>query len=44
MDLVPGYEKPLLGSLAVQEIGLIRIRRECPHFNEWLDQLESRVM
>jgi hypothetical protein len=41
--LVPGYEKPLLGVLAVLEIGLSRIREECPHFDGWLKQLESRV-
>jgi hypothetical protein len=40
-DLVPGYEKPLLGVLAVLEIGLLRIRAECPHFDGWLNQLES---
>jgi len=39
--LVPGYEKPLFGSLAVLEIGLDRIRGECPHFNGWLKRLES---
>jgi len=43
-DLVPGYQKPLLGSLAALEIGLSRIRRECPHFNDWLSQLESRAV
>jgi len=42
-DLVPGYEKPLLGTLAVLEIGLRRIRDECPHFNRWLERLESLV-
>ncbi len=41
--LVPGYQKPLLGVLAVLEIGLSRIREECPHFDGWLKQLESRV-
>jgi hypothetical protein len=41
--LVPGYEKPLLGTLAALEIGLSRIRQECPHFDHWLAQLESRV-
>jgi hypothetical protein len=41
--LVPGYEKPLLGSLAALEIGLSRIRLECPHFDSWLVQLESRI-
>lgn len=40
--LVQGYEKPLLGTLAVLEIGLANIRRECPHFNEWLSGLEAR--
>ena len=39
--LVAGYEKPLLGSLAVLEIGLGAIRGECPHFREWLERLEA---
>src|SRR5947208_3237926 len=33
-NLVEGYQKPLLGSLAAIEIGLPRIRSECPHFAE----------
>ncbi|MGB6946089.1 MAG: DUF4276 family protein [Bryobacteraceae bacterium] len=41
--LLPGYEKPLLGVLAVLEIGLLRIRAECPHFDAWISQLESRA-
>ena len=40
-NLVPGYTKPLLGTLAVLEIGLEAIRRECPHFGCWLDLLEA---
>jgi hypothetical protein len=43
IDLVPGYQKPLLGSLAALEIGLSCIRQECPHFSHWLAQLESRI-
>lgn len=39
--LVPGYQKPFLGPLAAMEIGLEAIRRECPHFNDWLTSLES---
>lgn len=39
--LVPGYQKPLYGVRAATEIGLSRIRTECPHFNGWLKQLES---
>jgi len=42
-DLVPGYGKPLLGVLAVLEIGLSRIREQCPHFDHWLKQLEARA-
>ena len=42
-DLVPGYEKPLLGTLAVLEIGLPQIRVECPHFSSWLERLEVLV-
>lgn len=41
--LIPGYEKPLLGTLAALEIGLTRIRAACPHFADWIERLESRV-
>jgi hypothetical protein len=40
-DLVPGYEKPLLGTLAVLEIGLPAIRTACPFFRAWLEHLED---
>ncbi|MBI4026764.1 MAG: DUF4276 family protein [Verrucomicrobia bacterium] len=39
--LVEGYEKPLLGTLAVLKIGLETIRGECPHFKDWLARLEA---
>ncbi len=39
--LVPGYQKPLSGANAALAIGLSRIRRECPHFDSWLQRLES---
>ena len=39
--LVAGYQKPLLGTLAALEIGLDPIRRECPHFNAWLNHLQG---
>lgn len=41
--LMPGYQKPLSGANAALTIGLSRIRRECPHFDSWLRQLESCV-
>ncbi|MCW0219964.1 MAG: DUF4276 family protein, partial [Prosthecobacter sp.] len=39
-ELVPGYEKPLLGALAILEIGLDTLRKECPNFCQWLEKLE----
>ncbi|MDX2111968.1 MAG: DUF4276 family protein [Verrucomicrobiota bacterium] len=40
-SLVAGYEKPLLGTLAILGIGLDVIRHECPHFHNWMEQLEQ---
>ncbi len=39
--LIPGYQKPLMGTLAALGIGLDAIRAECPHFEAWLQRLES---
>jgi hypothetical protein len=39
--LVPGYEKPLLGTLAMLNIGLDAIRSACPNFQAWLTRLEK---
>ena len=38
-----GYQKPLMGVLAVEEIGLETIRRECSLFNMWIEELERKV-
>jgi RNA-directed DNA polymerase len=43
VDLLPGYEKPLLDVLAAFETGLSCLRRECPHFDGWLARLASLV-
>ncbi len=43
LALRPSYQKPLMGSLAALEIGLEKIRAECPHFNEWVRRLEELV-
>lgn len=43
LQLVPGYEKPLYGNLAILEIGLDTIRTQCPHFDGWLTRLENWV-
>lgn len=41
VELIPEYQKPLLGTLAILEIGLDAIRAECPHFRAWLEHLEG---
>ena len=42
-DIVPGYEKPLFGTLAALQIGLGSIRSACPPFDNWVGALEYRV-
>ena len=42
-ELFPGYEKPLLGTLAALEIGMETMRAECPHFDSWVSRLEMRA-
>jgi len=39
--LVPAYQKPLHGTLAALEIGLARMRAECPLFDAWVERLEA---
>ena len=38
--LFPAYKKTLHGPTAAARIGLEQIRRECPHFNDWMTRLE----
>ena len=40
-ELVPNYQKPLNGVLITEAIGLDMIRAECPHFDSWINRLES---
>jgi hypothetical protein len=42
-SLYPGYDKVSFGVRIAQRIGLDTIRRECPHFNEWVSKLEALV-
>ena len=38
---VTNYVKTVDGILAAQKIGLAKMRKECPHFNEWITKLEN---
>ena len=42
-ELYGGYQKPLMGVLAAEEIGLDAIRGECPLFDRWVEELEQRA-
>ncbi|MCD4687255.1 MAG: DUF4276 family protein [Anaerolineae bacterium] len=39
--LFPRYQKPLHGPLVTLDIGIARLREECVHFDQWLQQLEA---
>ena len=43
VTLIPRYQKPLMGTLAALEIGLVTMRTECPYFDSWLNRLENRA-
>ncbi len=40
---IPAYEgqKAQVGPMVAEDIGLIKLRESCPHFNEWITKLES---
>jgi hypothetical protein len=37
--LIPGYQKPLSGTLAALEVGIEAILAECPNFRRWIGRL-----
>jgi Domain of unknown function (DUF4276) len=41
VDLIPAYQKPIMGNIAAIEIGCEKMRSECPHFRSWLERLEQ---
>lgn len=41
LSLCGDYNKPLLGILIAETIGLPTLREKCRHFNQWLTRLES---
>ena len=41
LQWIPGYDKRVHGPLVAEEIGMGRIRSECPRFGAWLKRLES---
>ena len=42
-QIYPKYQKTIAGPPSAAQIGLDAIRRECPHFNDWIQRLEAQV-
>lgn len=40
-SLKEGYRKVVMGKTISEAIGIAAIRRQCPHFNDWLTKLEQ---
>ncbi len=41
LNLIRGYEKPLMGALAALEVGLDSMRENCELFDQWLSNIEA---
>ena len=41
LEHIRGYNKVVYGACIAFEIGLTNIRTKCPHFNNWIEQLEN---
>jgi trehalose-6-phosphate synthase len=41
LKLIPTYKKITDGIIIARKIGLEIMREKCPHFNQWLTQLEN---
>jgi Domain of unknown function (DUF4276) len=41
LDIYPSYRKVIDGTLAVSAVGIETMRRECPHFRNWMQRLEK---
>jgi hypothetical protein len=41
LQAYPFYRKVLQGTIAAQHIGIEAMRRECPHFHDWIARLEA---
>lgn len=41
LQAIPRYDKVAMGASLALEVGLVKIRTHCRHFNEWLIKLEN---
>jgi hypothetical protein len=45
IEFIPEYEgqKAQVGPMVAQDIGLVNLRKKCPHFNDWIERIEKVV-
>jgi hypothetical protein len=43
LKILPDYEKTVAGPTILKQIGLPTLRRQCPHFNQWIEKIETAV-
>ncbi|MGW4844082.1 DUF4276 family protein [Nocardia brasiliensis] len=43
LNYCPQYSKTTDGPLAIADLGVAELRTQCPHFDAWLDVLDSRL-
>ena len=43
LKLYKGYQKPLMGPTALEQIGLDTVRGVCPLFDRWVEALERQA-
>ena len=41
LNILPDYRKPVAGPRIAAQIGLSKLRQECPHFNQWIGRIQS---
>lgn len=41
LGILPDYRKPVAGPRIAGQIGLSKLRQECPHFNQWIARIQS---
>ena len=42
-NILPHYVKDVSGIIVAKSIGLEKMREKCPHFNEWLEKIETLI-
>ncbi len=42
INIIPNYSKTVHGIILAKKIGLMKMREKCPHFNSWIEVIETK--